>query len=151
MTQERDIADPDVASRRIALLIDDDPIIQELLAQYLRTRHGLRVLVASNGQEACRLLEHASQRVELAICDLNMPDCDGIEFIEMLQAKGIRLPIVFVTGARPEIAAAAQIIAKSNGQHVIGLLKKPVNLVKLSSLLSCLDAKQPALLTPVGA
>ncbi len=128
--------------QRIALIVDDDPIIQMVVGQYLRSHHGFDILVAGNGREAGRLVESADGGIALVVCDVHMPDYDGIEFIGYLHARGSKYPVVFVTGAHPAIVNATLFLAKAKGLPVLGLLKKPIDLVKLSSLVALLDEMQ---------
>lgn len=64
------------------LLVDDDDLLAESVAEYLR-RHGYSVQRARDGREAMDLL--ARQRFALVISDIFMPEVDGIELLSMLR------------------------------------------------------------------
>jgi two-component system, NtrC family, response regulator HydG len=66
------------AERPIVLVVDDKPNMLTLLAKVLR--HDARVLTAKGGREAIRLLEE--EPVQVVVCDLRMPDVDGLEVLE---------------------------------------------------------------------
>lgn len=127
---------PEIRHLSTALIVDDDPIIQMVVGRYLRSHYGFDILVAGNGREAGALIEGASGEIALLVCDLHMPDCNGVELLEYLQEKGFRAPVLFVTGARREIAEAATFLARAKRLQVLGLLRKPVDLAKLSSLIA---------------
>ncbi len=57
------------------LAVDDDPSIVQLI-QTILTQAGYCVLTASNGEEACKIVE--TRRLHLIIMDVMMPQCNGI-------------------------------------------------------------------------
>ena len=60
------------------LVVDDERSMRELLAIVLR-REGYEVLTAENGQTAIATLER--ELVDLLICDIKMPDMNGVEVL----------------------------------------------------------------------
>ncbi len=80
------------------LLAEDNPVNQRL-AMRLLERRGHRVDLASSGREAIACLE--TQRFDLILMDLQMPDMDGIEATAMIRERekehGGRTPIVALT------------------------------------------------------
>jgi len=84
------------AGGKTVLVVDDSPVIRDLVAEALRS-HGLHVVEAGDGQEA---LDRLSQglKVELVVTDIEMPRLDGIGFIRALRAlPGPRIPAVVVS------------------------------------------------------
>jgi len=79
------------------LLVDDDPMITELVVDMLGIE-GYDVDTATNGLEALQKLER--QRYDLIITDLHMPKLDGSGFYrELAQRKLHSLKrIIFLTG-----------------------------------------------------
>lgn len=91
---------PDGAERhgKTVLVVDDSPVIRDLLAEALRS-HGLRVIEASDGQEALATLS-ANADIDLVVTDIEMPRLDGIGLIEAVRATeggADRLPMVVVS------------------------------------------------------
>jgi DNA-binding response OmpR family regulator len=78
------------------LVVDDQPINVQLLKRKLE-REGIRVIAAYNGLEALEYVK--KDRPDLILLDVMMPDMDGIEVCQRLQAndntRGI--PIIFIT------------------------------------------------------
>ncbi len=64
------------------LIIDDDRISLSLISKIL-IKGGYKTLEANNAKEAIELLK-ASEPVNLIICDLIMPDMDGLEFLNYI-------------------------------------------------------------------
>jgi two-component system sensor histidine kinase/response regulator len=78
------------------LVVDDQPINVQLLKRKLE-REGIRVTAAYNGVEALELTKKTMP--DLILLDVMMPDMDGIEVCQRLQAdettRGI--PVIFIT------------------------------------------------------
>ena len=78
------------------LVVDDQPINVQLLKRKLE-REGMTVAAAYSGKEA--LDSVAADKPDLILLDVMMPDMDGIEVCQRLQAdpetKGI--PVIFIT------------------------------------------------------
>jgi len=78
------------------LVVDDQPINVQLLKRKME-REGLRVFTAFNGLDALELVKN--EKPDLILLDVMMPDMDGIEVCQRLQAdeetRGI--PIIFIT------------------------------------------------------
>ena len=76
------------------LVIDDEPAIRQILTASM-TRTGHSVEVASGGRQA--LLRLAKGDVEVALCDINMPDLTGIEVVREARAAGIDTTFIMMT------------------------------------------------------
>jgi len=78
------------------LVVDDQPINVQLLKRKLE-RGGLDVSTANNGLEA--LEQVRLHKPDLILLDLMMPDMDGIEVCQRLQASSDTrsIPVIFVT------------------------------------------------------
>lgn len=87
-------ADPIVRTQRV-LIVDDEPLIGEGLAEGLRDR-GMNVTVVQNGGEA--VAAALTAQAEAAVIDIWLPDIDGIEVGLTLRALDPKLKIVFVSG-----------------------------------------------------
>jgi two-component system, chemotaxis family, chemotaxis protein CheY len=82
-----------------ALIVDDSSVMRKIVERSLR-QAGLeleRVVEAGNGAEA--LVALGKEKVDLILCDINMPVMDGLEFVKSLgtveNSKGV--PVVMIT------------------------------------------------------
>ncbi len=73
----------------IVLIVDDDTAIQNMLYKVIKS-NGLEADIASNGEEALRMIE--KKNYDLMLQDINMPGIDGFEVISRLRSKKITLP-----------------------------------------------------------
>ena len=81
------------AMRRI--LITDDSQFQRKTLSAIIQKAGYEVETATNGREALAQIE--ANPPDCLILDMLMPEIDGIQVLETLQAKQIRLPVIVLT------------------------------------------------------
>lgn len=117
------------------LVIDDDPIMLEVLTGYFEIFDGAECITANNGAMAKTLVEKHGDAIKLITCDINMPDSDGIEFLLSLKQCDYQSPIVLITGAPGYITKSAKTLANSYGLNFLGLLEKPLDFKKLDEVL----------------
>jgi two-component system, chemotaxis family, chemotaxis protein CheY len=103
------------------LIVDDDANTRSTLASGLEFR-GFRVLNAANGLDALRLVE--AELPALVLLDVEMPVLDGHGFARELARRGIRLPIIVMSGSANAAAIAEQIGA-------VACLVKPFDVRRL--------------------
>jgi CheY-like chemotaxis protein/phosphoribosyl 1,2-cyclic phosphodiesterase len=97
-------ADSTHAGSLLILIVDDDEDLR-VLARKALIRAGHRVLEASNGSDGLQLV--ASQRPDLLVLDLSMPDLDGFEVLRRLRSSeaGRSLPVIVLTAHGDEESA----------------------------------------------
>jgi chemotaxis family two-component system sensor histidine kinase/response regulator PixL len=79
------------------LVVDDAAALRRTLALSLE-RAGCRVLQARDGQEAIEQL-HTSSSVNLVVCDIEMPNMNGFEFLSVRRQDPelLKIPVVMLT------------------------------------------------------
>ncbi|MCA1616712.1 MAG: response regulator, partial [Acidobacteria bacterium] len=77
------------------LVVDDEPMMADSLKQNL-TEEGYTVDTASNGAEAIELFDRGGHHV--AICDVQLPDMDGIEVLKHIKDTRPASEVIIVTG-----------------------------------------------------
>lgn len=70
------------------LLIDDSTIFRMICKQFLVPKYSCKILEASNGLEGLNKIS-ASPKIDLILLDINMPQMNGLEFLQTLQKKEI--------------------------------------------------------------
>ncbi len=76
------------------LVVEDEPNIRELLSTSLRFA-GFEVHTAADGATALRLAE--TERPDLLVLDVMLPDMDGFAVTRRLRDQGRQMPVVFLT------------------------------------------------------
>jgi two-component system response regulator FixJ len=78
------------------LAVDDDPVVLKLLVTIL-AQAGFDPVGATNAEGALASLEGGA--ISILITDLQMPGRSGIELIEDVRARGVRVPVIILSGA----------------------------------------------------
>jgi CheY-like chemotaxis protein len=104
------------------LVVDDQPINVQLVKRKLE-REGMHVDTAYSGQEALDLVKKG--KPELILLDVMMPDIDGIEVCQRLQADEATrsIPIIFVTARSSKEGKLEGL-----GVGAVDYLTKPIDL-----------------------
>ncbi|MEA3117105.1 MAG: two-component system, OmpR family, phosphate regulon response regulator OmpR [Paraburkholderia sp.] len=76
------------------LIVDDDPVVRDLLCQFLR-EHGFEASVLHDGTHLARRLER--ERPSVVVLDIMMPHTDGLRALSALREAGDDIPVIFVT------------------------------------------------------
>ena len=85
----------------VILVVDDTALAREAVSRLLEFE-GFQTISASSGKEAYATLY--SQRPDLVLLDLMMPEMDGITFIRMLRGhpQWETIPVIVLTGLRDD-------------------------------------------------
>lgn len=107
------------------LVIDDSGVQRKMIIQIIRKAgYEHEVLEAADGAIAIEILAANYADIGLCLCDWNMPNMSGLEFIEgVAQVPTVsNIPIVMVTteGTEEKIAQA-----KAANPNLSGYVKKP--------------------------
>jgi len=104
------------------LIVDDSSVMRKIVERSLR-QAGLgisQVLEAGNGAEALTAVEQ--NKVDLILCDINMPVMDGLEFVKQLstmeKAKGVPVVMITTEGSEGHVVQALSAGAR-------GYIRKP--------------------------
>jgi DNA-binding response OmpR family regulator len=76
------------------LFIDDDTTLQTL-AQVMLNAKVFELHAVTRTVDAERVL--ATRHIDLIICDVMMPDEDGLKFCQRLQERGNKIPLLFLS------------------------------------------------------
>lgn len=76
------------------LIVDDEPAIRQILANTV-TKAGHSVSTAANGTEALERLSKGD--IDVALCDIRMPDMSGIDVVDKARSSGIETTFLMMT------------------------------------------------------
>jgi DNA-binding NtrC family response regulator len=112
------------------MIVDDEQDVREAIKLQLAGKN-LQILEAGDGAEAIAAIksEDHMTNVGLILCDIRMPNVDGVECIDYLKAEAPGIPIVVIT-AFPDTELAVSLMKKGVKEYLV----KPVDKEKLISV-----------------
>ena len=81
------------------LIVDDDAAVLSLLTKVIRS-NGLDAECSQSAEQALELLN--SQTYDLILMDVNMHGMDGFTGVEIIRSRGIKIPIIIVSGRKED-------------------------------------------------
>ncbi|MBT3552654.1 MAG: response regulator transcription factor [Rhodospirillaceae bacterium] len=78
------------------LIVEDDELVQSLLAAYMKGE-GYKVSCAGSGKEMLATLN--TEKIDLILLDLGLPDEDGLTLTRQIRARS-SIPIIVITARR---------------------------------------------------
>lgn len=105
------------------LVIDDERSIRNTLKEILEYEH-YSVQLAENGIDGLKLID--SEKFDIILCDIKMPQMDGMEVLDKIFEKSIDTPVVMISG-HGNIDTAVEAIKKG----AFDFIEKPLDLNRL--------------------
>jgi signal transduction histidine kinase/DNA-binding response OmpR family regulator/streptogramin lyase len=84
------------------LVIEDNSDMQAFIKSILSKHY--QVYTADHGLEALKILEDSTQKIDLIVSDLMMPEMDGFELLKRVKSKAIwqKIPVIMLTALKRE-------------------------------------------------
>jgi len=117
---------PDKSPR--ALIVDDEPDIRELLAITLGR---MQIGVATAADYASAVRQLGAERFDLVLTDMRLPDGDGLDLVEWIQAHRPGVPVAVIT-AHGNVEAAVRALKLG----AFDFISKPLDLAALRRLIT---------------
>lgn len=127
------------------LVIDDQPEVRSAVCDVLRDLGVSDITEAGSGRSALTLVNAPGEHFDLILCDLQMPDRDGIEVIRSFAALGIDAAVVIMSVEQERVIEIAGTLASLQGLRMLGTIRKPVTADNLSPILQLVAQAKPAL------
>ena len=83
----------------LVLIVDDDEAVQSVLYKVISS-NGIDAQVVSSGEEALEVTRR--YHFDLILLDVNMRGIDGFEVVQELRKRGVRTPIIIVSGRKED-------------------------------------------------
>ena len=79
------------------LIVDDSPTMRQLIVFALKRVPELEIIEASDGVDALKKLP--GQKIDLVLCDINMPIMDGLKLLSLMKNNPVykEIPVVMIT------------------------------------------------------
>ncbi|MDQ1354207.1 MAG: hypothetical protein QG657_4516 [Acidobacteriota bacterium] len=85
---------PVAKTRGSILVVDDEPIFQKFIAKWL-LKEGYKAEIAADGAEA--LMRIGANSFDAILLDINMPNLNGLQLMDLLDKKKIHTPIIIIS------------------------------------------------------
>ncbi len=118
------------------LLVEDSVSQLQYLAGLCRSLGVVQLQTAGNGHQALALARQQAGHLDIAICDLEMPDMDGVELIRRLAEERLVTHLIILSGLDYSLLNTVAAMAQMRGMVVLGAISKPIVGNRLISLLS---------------
>ena len=105
------------------LIVDDERAIRNSLKEIL-SDEGYSVDTAENGAIALEMV--SKEHYDVIFCDIKMPEMDGIEVLDRLQADGVDSSVIMISG-HGDISTAVDCIKKG----AFDFIQKPLDLNRI--------------------
>lgn len=83
----------------LVLIVDDDEAVRTTLYKVIRS-NGLDAHMASSGEQALQMTDKT--HYDLILLDVNMPVMDGFSVVQRLRSRGVKTPIIIVSGRKED-------------------------------------------------
>jgi DNA-binding response OmpR family regulator len=91
-----------MSGERPILIVDDDSQLREALAEQLEVDGEFSVTEAASIAEAENKMTGPDARFDALILDVSLPDGDGRDLCQQLRRRGMKMPIIMLTGSDEE-------------------------------------------------
>lgn len=88
-----------MAQKDLVLIVDDDEAVQSVLYKVISS-NGIDARVVSSGEEALEITRR--YHFDLILLDVNMRGIDGFEVVQELRKRGVKTPIIIVSGRKED-------------------------------------------------
>ncbi|WP_229415095.1 response regulator [Massilia aurea] len=127
-------ADSPFAQLRV-LVLDDDHLLLEVMREMLGACGPCEIVLELDARQALARLDEAMP--DVLICDLVLPEMDGIEFLQAAASLGYAGKVILLSALEDEVREAAAELARALGLQVVGSFRKPLTPEQLRHALAC--------------
>lgn len=108
------------------LVVDDSGTVRQQVTMALK-QAGFETAQASDGREGLAMVD-ANRNIDMVICDVNMPNMNGLEMVEKIKSKpeNKALPILMLT-----TEGQPSMIKRAKEAGAVGWIVKPFNASQL--------------------
>ena len=115
------------------LIVDDSVMMRRIIAKFLEGVEGadIEVVEAADGMGALAMIERHGRSIDLILCDMHMPNLDGLSLLRSLRGSPGLRHISFVIVTADESGASTEQALREGADGVIGKPFSPEVIVDL--------------------
>ncbi|MCL2072868.1 MAG: ATP-binding protein [Marinilabiliaceae bacterium] len=127
---ENNIENQETENKNYHVLLVEDNLINQKIAEKMLQQLGYTAMIANNGQEAVDIIIENQHQFALVLMDIQMPVMSGLDATKILREKGFNIPILAMTAN--VLKGDREICIEAGMNDFIG---KPVKLIDLEAAL----------------
>ena len=125
------------------LVVEDHNFQRKVIVHMLNSLGVREIRQAANGKQALELLQsNPSMWPDIIMCDLDMPEMDGMEFLRLLARNHQGISIIILSGMDGTLISSVEKMAYSYGLNLLGAAEKPICAPQLEQMLKLFDQKK---------
>ena len=107
---------------RALIVVDDSAVIKNFIQKIFNNQ--FEVLMASDGEEALRIINSSNTKIVGMLLDLNMPNVNGFQVLEYFKNNNLfdKIPVSIITGL-----GSNDLLAKAFEYPIVDVIRKPFN------------------------
>lgn len=119
------------------LVIEDNDFQRRMIVHMLHSLGVAEVREAGDGKQALEVIHAANaEQLDIVICDLDMPEMDGMEFLRHLGNENVAVSTVILSMMDRALLASVKKMSQAYGIRLLGVIEKPITLAQLETLIS---------------
>jgi DNA-binding response OmpR family regulator len=120
---------------KLVVIVEDAESLAASLAMALETIPAVKVIVAHHPKVALRAFTNGGPRVAAIVTDLNLPEVNGLELIQMVrELNGYRtIPAILITAEQGAVSANGNIMGSPDA-----IFRKPFSIREVCRVLELL-------------
>src|SRR5271166_1178980 len=91
-----------MAPKRLILIVDDEIALCEMMSEAFAADAEIAATSAHSVADAEALINRGGFRFDAIILDVGLPDGDGRDYCAELRRRGVKMPIIMLTGSDAE-------------------------------------------------
>lgn len=108
------------------MIIDDDEFQIEFVTEQLAELGVVHITTANGGESGLASFDNCQDKPNLLICDIQMPNIDGFEFIKAMSERNYTGGLILMSGEGARVLYSASLVAQLSRQNFLGTIEKPV-------------------------
>jgi hypothetical protein len=117
------------------LVAEDHAFQRRSVVRMLRDLGVKSIAEAGDGRAALDLLQEPHRDLDVIICDLDMPEMDGMEFIRRVGENSSTVSLILTSAHDASLISAAESMSHAYGVNVLGAIEKPVTAARLAEII----------------
>ena len=113
------------------LVAEDHDFQRKTLVVALKSLGAKHIIEAADGRLALEHFSDLGTPVDIIVCDLEMPNMDGMEFIRHVGNAGSPVSIILTSAMDRAVISSVETMTKAYGINLLGAIEKPATPAKL--------------------